>query len=300
MGFHAYFIFVEGNAGSRLWSPGIMNVAFAIYEMSGLMGWGPSRDIIRAAAKGGGLAALLQCFIPYLLGLAGYSAVLLIAAYGVLKKSACNNSARVHPIWLAAVFLLGLIFMLSAASLADWPFWGRHVSPLFPFGAVAVALGFSQIGLTGRIGAAMWITLMVFSSIQGRFFQASDTDDYRSASRVAAEHAANGKVVWWSADPTTPNYYHIHPIHTFEHQKTTEFIPTGPSTWPRLETNGTANCYSVLVLSRSELEQLPFPDIVITSKPDMWDTSGELNKFLIENNLMVFESFPGFQIWEKP
>jgi hypothetical protein len=45
---------------------------------------------------------------------------------------------------------------------------------------------------------------------------------------------------------------------------------------------------------------LPFPDIVITSKPDMWDTSGELNKFLIENNLMVFESFPGFQIWEKP
>ena len=243
---------------------------------------------------------MIQCFIPYLLGLTAYSAVLLIAAYGVLKKSACYNSARVHPIWLAAVFLSGLILMLTAASLANWPFWGRHVSPLFPFGAVAVALGFSQIGLAGRIGAVVWIALMVFSSIQGRFFQASNTDDYRTASHIAAEHSAKGQVVWWSADLTTPNYYHIHPTHTLKHQKTTEFLPVGQSAWPRLETKGTANCYSVLALSRGELEHLPFPYIVITSKPDMWDASGEMHKFLTDKNFSVFESFPGFQIWKKP
>jgi hypothetical protein len=298
--FHAYFMFVESKEGSKQWTPGLMNVAFSIYEISGLIGWGPTRDAIRATVKEGGLEKLAQLFVPYLTGLTSYAAVLALGAYGIIKEVARDGLKRGPAAWLSAVVVAGLLFMLLAASLANWPFWGRHVSPLFPFAVVALALGFSALGNLGRIGAGAWITLMLLASLHGRFLQPGHSDDYRSASRVAAKHIAAGQVVWWSAETLTPNYYGVFPVSTFEHQLTKESLPAGPSAWPRSEAAGHTHCYSVLSLSQAELAQLPAPHAVITSKPDAWDSSGELRRWLEKSNFVLTESYPAFQIWTRP
>ena len=297
--FYSYFIFMKGAGASKQWSPSLMNVAFAFYEISGIMGLGPSRDAIRAAAKAGGLESLTQLFIPYIGGLAAYTAVLGIAAYGIMKKSACASSTSKCALWLSIVVVLGLMLMLIGASLANWPFWGRHVAPLFPFASVAFALGFSALGTVGRIGAGIWITLMLLGSLHGRFIQTGQSDDYRSASQIAAEHVSAGQVVWWSADTLTPNYYKLFPASIFDQQKMKLSLPDGPSTWPRMKTNTIPLCYSVLGLSQEKLAQLPTPHLVITSKPDIWDPSGEIRMWLINANFVVTDNYPSFQVWRK-
>lgn len=297
--FHAYFIFIEGKEGAKLWTPGLLNVAFALYEMSGLMGMGPSRDAIRAAMKDGGFTSLGQLFLPYLFSIAAYVAVLAAAAWGILRKSACEGAKWTQALQFSAIVLLGLTFMLLGASLANWPFWGRHVSPLFPFAAVALALGLSALGAVGRIGAVVWITLMLGASLHERFVRNGHTDDYRSAARFAAEHISAGKVVWWSAETLTPNYYSVFPVNPFEHQMIKEHLPTGPSAWPRVQANSLPHCYSVLGLSQAELAQLPAPQLVIASKPDTWDPRGELRLWLAEAGFVVAGNYPAFQIWER-
>jgi hypothetical protein len=298
--FHAYFIFVEGRGGAKQWTPGFINIAFSIYEISGMMGWGPTRDAIRAAVKEGGLEKFAQLFVPYLTGLAFYAAVLALGAYGIIKEVARHGLKCAAALWLSLVVVSGLLFMLFAACLANWPFWGRHVSPLFPFAVVALALGFSALGKLGRIGAGLWITLMLLGSLHGRFLQPSHSDDYRSASSIAAKHIAAGQVVWWSAETLTPNYYGVFPVSTFEHQTTKQRLSAGPSAWPRIEAADNTLCYSVLSLSPADLAQLPAPYVVITSKPDDWDPSGELRRWLDKSNFVLIDSYPAFQVWRRP
>jgi len=298
--FHAYFIFIEGKEGAKLWTPGLLNVAFALYEMSGLTGIGPSRDAIRAAMKDGGFTSLGQLFLPYLFSIAAYVAALAVAAWGILRRSACDGAKRAQALQLSVVVVLGLVFMLAGASLTNWPFWGRHVSPLFPFAAVALALGLSTLGAVGRIGAVVWITLMLGASLHGRFVRSSQTDDYRSAASVASDYVSAGKVVWWSAETFTPNYSRDFPIGVFEHQSAKQHLPKGPSAWPRLRATDTNLCYSVLGLSRMELDQLPAPDLVVTSKPETWDSSGELRAWLEGADFEPAHEYPAFTIWAKP
>lgn len=298
--FHAYFIFVEGKEGAKQWNPGLMNVAFSVYEISGLMGWGPNRDAIRAAVKEGGLEKLASLFVPYLAGLVCYAAVLALGTYGILKQVTQNGVKRAPALWLSAVAVSGLIFMFFAASLANWPFWGRHVSPLFPFAAVALALGFSALGNLGRISAGVWVVMMLVGSLHGRFIQKDHSDDYRAASRVAAMHLAKSQVVWWSAETLTPNYYGVFPASAHGRKAGQEHLALGPSAWPRPTANAEPLCYSVVGLSLAELEQLPPPNIVVASKPDAWDASGDLKEWLEISGFSVSASYPAFQIWSKP
>jgi hypothetical protein len=298
--FHAYFVFIEGKGGAKQWTPGFLNAAFALYEMSGLMGFGPSRDAIRAAMKDGGLTGLGQLFLPYLFSIGAYLSILAVAAYGILKKTECHGTQRTQALQLSAIVALGLTFMLVAAHLTNWPFWGRHVSPLFPFAVVAFALGFATLGATGRIGAVVWIALMLGGSLHARFVRTGHTDDYRSAARVASEYISAGEIVWWSAETLTPNYYNVFPISAFEHQTIKQRLPAGPSSWPRIQANGFPQCYSVLGLSRTELAQLPTPKLVITSKPDAWDAAGNLRLWLAEAGFVAIDYYPAFQVWERP
>jgi hypothetical protein len=298
--FHAYFIFIEGKEGAKQWTPGLLNVAFALYETSGLMGMGPSRDAIRAAMKDGGFTRLGQFFLPYLLSIGAYLAILAVATHGILKKSAYAGSKQAQALQMSAIVVLGLMFMLVAANLTNWPFWGRHVSPLFPFAVVALALGFAALGAIGRIGAVVWIALMLGGSLHGRFVRTGHTDDYRSAARVASEYISAGKVVWWSAETLTPNYYKVFPISAFEHQTIKQHLPAGPSAWPRKQADGLPQCYSVIGLSKTELDQLPAPDVVIASKPDAWDPAGNLRLWLAEAGFLATDNYPAFQVSERP
>ena len=59
-------------------------------------------------------------------------------------------------------------------------------------------------------------------------------------------------------------------------------------------------CYSVLGLTQDNLEQLPPPDVVVASKPDIWDQSGELHRWLNKGGFEVVESYPAFQVWKQP
>jgi len=298
--FHAYFIFIEGKEGAKQWTPGLLNVAFALYEMSGLMGMGPSRDAIRATMKDCGLTGLGQLFLPYLFSIGACLAILAVAAYGILKKTEYHGAKRTQALQLSAVVILGLTLMLVGASLTNWPFWGRHVSPLFPFAIVALALGFASLRAIGRIGAVVWIVLMLGGSLHGRFVRTGHTDDYRSAARVASEYISAGKIVWWSAETLTPNYYNVFPASAFEHQTIKQHLPAGPSAWPRVQANGFPRCYSVLGLSQAELAQLPTPKLVITSKSDAWDPAGNVLLWLAEAGFVATDNYPAFQVWEKP
>jgi hypothetical protein len=66
-----------------------------------------------------------------------------------------------------------------------------------------------------------------------------------------------------------------------------------------MKTTDTNLCYSVLNLSKEKLNQVPMPDVVITSKPDVWDPSRELSSWLAEARFNATEEYPAFTVWIK-
>ena len=88
------------------------------------------------------------------------------------------------------------------------------------------------------------------------------------------------QTVWWAADPGCAQYYGV------------EFCPAGSR-----QREG----HCVLFVSNQDLKYLvvdPPPDLIVLSKPDLFDTSGSLNRFLTDNGYEETGEFVGFRIYE--
>jgi hypothetical protein len=145
---------------------------------------------------------------------------------------------------------------------------------LLPYILAFLALGLNRLLLTRRfaprvIGVAA-IIILAGSALEIRFAPRHQRDDYRTATAEAREAIAQGKKLWWFADPDTAAYYKL------------------PLNSPKL----------TLVNNQSP-DTLPSPDIIVISKPDIYDPRGEIERYLRQHNFELKQILPAFQIFHK-
>jgi hypothetical protein len=245
---------------------------FAGYELLGFSGLGPGRLEMRSV----GLPALR----PYWAWLALYGVTIVIVIGAALwQEMKCGNRRR----WVAGLCWVGAaVFILGAGWRAHWRVLGRHLVPLLPVLLFLLTSGltvlWSRRSAWAKGAALLFCILSAVSCLSLRFAPRHERDDYRAAAAWAQTALRNGQTVWWNAAVEGAQYYGVP-------------FPVRPGT------NG-----AVLLVAnptRESLDDLPVPQVVIASKPDLYDNQGALAKFLGERGFAPVERFTAFVIWEK-
>jgi hypothetical protein len=273
LGFFYSWTLTRGAGGARFWHPSFMNVLFSFYELAGYVGLGPPRSLLRELGREP--QELFRALLSTALPLATLLACHLLAAVGswstplVPAKRAFQN--------LCLVQLAGTTLLLSLLSaVAAWPFWGRHLAPLFPFFCIALALCFEPATRWRHFLGAALIASSLLSTANIRFNPSHRKDDYRSAASIAKQAAASGAEVWWVASPLGATYYGLNT----------------PQYSGRLRMVGAMLPEKV----RSVGRQHP-PSVIILSKPDVSDQFGGVQAYLSENRYRLVQTLPGFRIY---
>jgi hypothetical protein len=253
------------------------NVFFDFYELLGFGGLGPGRLEIRES----GLAA----FMPYAPWLAFYgiflAAVFFIGLKCLFQKLGWKRGTLVLLLALAAA-----AFILGVGVEKHFRVLGRHLTPMLPLLLWIVSEGVQSLwqkrGLIGRIIITGWAVLALGSCLEYRFAVRHAKDDYRSAAAVARNALKQHQIVWWNADGVSAWYYGV--------SVGDPNIPVSPSSGEAMYLFDPS-----LVLLQSSAA----PDLVIASKPDIYDANGRLNAYLQANHYRREQTLPAFEIWEK-
>jgi hypothetical protein len=175
---------LRGAGGTKLWSLGWANPAFALFEFGGFMGFSPGRVALREAGRAGG-AAVFTSLQPSL-----FPILLLAALYVILlyrsRRVWSESIPRLCMIWIVSAVLA----IVAICAAVGFPFGGHHLAPLFP--VVMLALGCCIKSLSPRVrvtGLTMLLTLLAASSLNQRFNAQHQKEDCRSAV-VAAPHSS--------------------------------------------------------------------------------------------------------------
>jgi hypothetical protein len=260
--------------GARATSVGrtdFKTIVFVFYEQFGLNGLGPGRFDLR---RGG-----IETLRTYILPLTGYFVLTaIVAAKGIREAVHLEWAKRVRALALALA-VPGLI-LISLGLAIHFRVLGRHCTPLMPVWFCLLALGLSALwaraGWMGRTILAAYLLLGLYSCLSIRFAARHERDDYRDAAQYAELALSQNQVVWWNADNECARYYEM-PINTNAEEKSKATLVIGPSV--------------------AELAKLKKPDVIITSKPDIFDSNGALAEYLARNHYRVFKILPAFTIW---
>jgi hypothetical protein len=272
-------------AGYYLWSlergnratpgaTGIGNTLFAFYELFGFAGLGPGRTQIREI----GFSSIPPFVIP-------------LALQGVVTAfvffAGCKHVVQQTPrrVWLGGAASLGaaVILLLAVGVLKHFRVLGRHFAPLAPALILLLAVGLRS--LWSRAGWRRWLAVFfvlfsIASSISLRFAGRHAKDDYRTAAAIAIAANANNEKVWWCADASTGLYYRV-PL------SPRESLAAPGRVW-------LASHPSVQLLANQ-----PPPDLLILSKPDLYDENGLMRPYLENHHYIMFETLPAFSLWRK-
>ncbi|MGZ4982660.1 MAG: hypothetical protein ACXWFY_01985 [Chthoniobacterales bacterium] len=260
LGYYYLRTLQRGASGAMLWPVSLNNLAFSAYEILGFAGLGPARQTLRDAFTNG---TVLSTTLPFLFPLALFgAATLLIAFHSVRWFWRRENHALGFFLYGIPALSAALLFLL--ARLVHFPFWGRHLAPITPF--IIVALALPALIEKKRIFTIFWTSLCLLSALELRFVPRHAKDDNRAAAQLALRAAAEGKKVWWSADQRAAEYYGI----TFGNR-----ISLAP--------------------------QLPSeaPDIVITSKPDVFDVEARVAEYLRIHDYQKEQTFQAMTVWRR-
>jgi hypothetical protein len=258
-----------GAEGGRVWTVGISNLAFAVYELLGFVGLGPGRELIRSSATTGGSEAAAQLLIPSFFKLGLLAVIYISLVYAAFRAS--KNSVAKPALHLAllscSVAVLSVSCLLGASLASSFPFWGRHLAPTLPFVLLTIAGVATAIRpvWTKRQNAFLLVPLfivLIYSSCVIRWSPTHAKDDYRTATSLAREFMAEGKQVAWIAAPGPAMYYEIP-------------LSTG---WPPKP--GTAS------ITLPDPGSSNHPDVILVSKPDVFDHQRTLSQWI---------NFPGIE-----
>jgi hypothetical protein len=257
----------KDSRGSEAGKMGINNVLYSIFELFGFAGLGPGRLQIREF----GLAAFRDYLFPICV-LAGVLGVALIS-------SARTLSALAHRSLLVTGLLYGLsaaIALLAFGFLAHFQLLARHFTPVTPLTLIVLAAGLTQLFTTRwKLAGVALCLLWLGSSLALRFAPRHRKDDYRSAAAAAKHAIAEDKTVWWSADRAAAKYYGL-PVEQ-------------------------GNQFLALVINPHEpdLAKLPRPDLIILSKPDLYDENGALLAYLATERFADARALPAITVWRR-
>jgi hypothetical protein len=279
LGTYYAWTLLAGAGGARLWSVGLANIAMAFYEFLGYSGLGPARDGIRDAARQGS-GALVQFFRPYVGGLGAMT-----GCYGLLfAAQPSRNASQLTPLQataarLAAFLLLGNVAsMLALATLAHWPFWGRHLAPVFPAWCLLLTILAQRACRSplGRLAVAVLLIVLAMSSVSTRLAPRHRHDDYRGAAREMQHALERGEYVWWAARTLADSKLYGRGFRRggADAQLTTLFSPTP-----------------------EDLDEAPTPNLIIISKRDIYDAQGSISAYVRDHGYQLAGQLKAFQLW---
>jgi hypothetical protein len=268
MGFYYLWTLKSGSRATLVGSTDLRNFPFILYELLGFGGFGPGRLDIRANGSG--------VFRPHIVGLVAYAVVMLPVAWAGLKQAKTSLPRRV-PVSVVVGFGAASVFLSLVGLHTHFRILGRHFTPLLVPLIAWLGLGLAGLWASGstlrRAWAVLFVALSLASCLSLRFAPRHAKDDYRGAAAMARTALQAGHTVWWSADQRGAGYYHV---------------PTS--------TNAVAPGAAQYLMNPEAalLQRLPVPDLVVASKPDVYDTTGSIaqyvrtNHFRLETNLMAF------------
>jgi hypothetical protein len=248
------------------------SVLFIGYELLGFGGLGPGRVAMRSA----GPAALR----PYLVWLALY-AIPTAILIGVALRQLLKGGNRRH---LAVAFCCGLpaAFLLTVGWVTHFRVLGRHCTPFVTVLLLLFTLGFSVLWSRRSVWARgvvlLFCALSLVSCLSLRFLPRHEKDNYRAAAAFAKTALLNGQPVWWNAAHEGARYYGVP-------------AATRPGT--------VGEALLVMNPTRETLIGLPTPQIIVASKPDVYDNQAALAEYVREQGFRQERSFTAFVIWRR-
>lgn len=268
---------LRGAGGARLWSVGLGNIGFSVYELLGFAGLGPGRIEIREAGREG-----LGVVFSLLAGSAAPLALLglLLAACSLLALRLHREPWRALFFTCLATVVLGFVSLAGAAAVAQWPFWGRHLAPLLPFIIIATTAACLGTSLPGWVGRTVLVAIGICwlaSSLSLRTMPRHAKDAYRQAAAFAKSQLDAGRTVWWAADEATGRYYNV----------------------PLSDTGIAGTARIVFAPDTKALAGLAVPDVIVLSRPDQFDERGGIRETLAAQGFRQTHRWIAFATWER-
>lgn len=279
LGFYYLSSLMRGAGGAKIWALGPANLLGAVVEVFGFSGLLPARQTLRDLARDG---VFIPNLTPFFFPIAGGFILFGCMAYLLYRFLVAD---RCPPAWwstCAVYFILSLAGLIILALGAHFPFWGRHLSPVFPAYVLGLGLlvfeAWKTRRTTPRSAAIVCCGLLFSSSLTLRLSPAYSKDDYRSAAGSALDVISTGGIAWWAADAAAANYYGLFPGHAGE---------PGPA-------------YSSYSKDKDYLGKLPAPDVIILSKPDIYDPGSFVRTWISVNKFELTSSYTAFTVWRRP
>jgi len=254
------------NAGTTDWR----TTVFILYDQLGFEGLGPGRLELRAQ----GVRALW----PFAPGLFCYSATLAAIFFFALREAWRMAPRKVAALAIAIAVPWGFLSVIGI--MTHFRLLGRHSSPLTPIWFFLIANGVvllaAKPGWVGKILVGAFLSLSLFSSLSVRFAYRQSKDDYRRAAGLAEAALAERRNVWWSADALAAEYYHL----------------------PLSDAVASPNkALRVVNPTDRTMEGLTQPQMIVVSRPDLYDNSGALARYMAHRGFHATTAFPAFEIW---
>jgi uncharacterized membrane protein len=280
---------LQGAGGSRVSTTTPATLAFAAYELLGLSGIGPGRHELRDM----GLAALRPHAPGLLLAAALIGLMLVCGAREALKRLGARDLAIA-----VALALLPVLIVVLSGFVMGWRVLGRHLFATIPVINLLFALGLVRLWdapagrsrWLGRLAAAACLGALAVSALSMRFAPQHAKDDYKLAATIAKDALARGQRVWWAADYLGAHYYRLPGNFDYRGELTGMHSPPFCTDQPGIQ--ATAN------LSAECLQTLSPPDIVIFSRPETFDLSGDMRRYLQAGNYVKVQEMPAIAIWQ--
>lgn len=278
---------LNGIGGTR-GSPGIGNIAFAVWEFAGMAGLGPPRNQLRAAPD-------LRTLMPYALW-SSVGIVALGAALVALTARRRDAGAR-RPDWaLVEALVAGGAALIVLAVAAHFEFWGRHLSVFFPglvFATIQMVGDGPALGRRrGFDGAALTLLVVVWllSNVRLIADPRYSKDDYRAAATAALDEAARtGGAIAWAADPVGARYYGVDLR-----------SPRLDVDWPVKGRGVYASSWSAGQVSSYLAAHQSRGAILVLSKPDLYDRRGAWSAAVRGRHARRIASANSFNVYTFP
>ena len=253
----------------------VRNVIFIGYELFGFGGLGPGRLEIRSD----GWNAIRPFLVP--LGLYG-AAVFSLCFIGARQMFRTNQPGTI--LRLATVMAAPALVLVASGCILHFRLLERHFTPLLPALLFVLGLGLAA-GWSGRqwsskLLVAGFVAMSFVSCLSIRFAARHQKDDYRAAAAIANAALKDGRTVWWNAGVHGAEYYRVPLSLTPLSEKSSQAI------WVSSPTS-------------EALSLLPPPEIIISSKPDMFDDQGAVAAYVRKAPYSQTALFPAFIIWQR-
>jgi hypothetical protein len=256
-------------------STNLRNIGFISYELLGFSGLGPGRFEIRT----GGSAA----FRAYLIPLAVYGGLLVSVLY-VGARSILKRTRQKVFVGATLVVCGATLFILATGYVTHFRALGRHCAPLLAIVLWGIAAGLRALWerrfILRRGLAVGFVVASLSSCVSLRLGLRHAKDGYREAAAVARGALAKGEVVWWNADTVAARFYGV----------------------PLREPAGAAVSSGALVIqncTREALERALVPQLIVSSKADLYDVTGALAGYVARGGFQTKGSLPAFTLWGK-